>query len=94
MKIEYTHKNGTELTGCPKFIKSHLYFCLETELESNVKITLQFGPDNLKKIAAIEDERRIKEQVHKQMDKEKLNGTKTVGIVHQTSNSRNPKEAQ
>jgi hypothetical protein len=28
------------------------------------------------------------------MDKEKLNGSKNVGIIHQTSNSRNPLEAQ
>ena len=57
---------------------------------------MQFGPDNLKKIAAIEDERRIKEVVHKQMDKEKLNGGKDghLKILDNTVFSRNPAEQQ
>ena len=57
-------------------MKNHLYFCIETETESNIKITLQFGSDNLKKLAAAEDEQRIKEVVHKEIAKEKLNGKK------------------
>ena len=59
-----------------KFLKNFLYFCIDTEIESKISISLQFGPDNLKKLAAIEDEKRIKEVVHKQMAKEKLNGKK------------------
>jgi hypothetical protein len=31
-----------------------MYFAFETEAESNIKITLQFGPDNIKKLAGIE----------------------------------------
>lgn len=48
-----------------KFLKNFLYFCIDTEIESKISISLQFGPDNLKKLAAIEDEKRIKEVVHK-----------------------------
>jgi len=76
-------------------LKANLYFAIETETESNIKISLQFGPDNVKKIAAVEDEKRIRRAVHKEIEKEKLNGKQSAREkIMQEGTSKNPAEQQ
>jgi hypothetical protein len=68
---------------------------LETEAEANIRISIQFGPEDRNRAAKIEEEEAMIKKVKNQLLREKQNDKQTIqGKMLEMSKSKNAGDAQ